>query len=337
MKRTAGAFLVAAALGGCMSAGQHRPWPATNNCSSCGSHSAAVPAVQGPWGQPITARGVSHGPMDMGSGVMQASHAGGAGGAMQVSHHPLAGHSGSVAVPPPPYGAVAAAGAVMPGMAAQGPAKRTEIRFLGPDGTKIRWMNGGPDGRPMPSPQALSVPARYNFSQGAVYRLKLDVPREDLPALYPTLEIVPSNARTDVFLTHSAVPVAFSNEDFDQVKAGNYVTKVIYLPDPQFQDLATAGPEEIVSTRLEPGADPIAEAYRRGSILAVVRFGNIDLELPHSPPLGSTRPAATGLQQVGMSAGAPPKTEATSGRDRMPGETVIRTAPAPKRWWSLSK
>jgi hypothetical protein len=36
---------------------------------------------------------------------------------------------------------------------------------------------------------------------------------------------------------------------------------------------------------LEPGADPIAEACKRGSILAVVRVGNIDLEAPNTPSM----------------------------------------------------
>jgi hypothetical protein len=58
------------------------------------------------------------------------------------------------------------------------------------------------------------------------------------------------------------------------------VTKVIYLPDPEFQDLALAGVETLVSTRLDPGVDPIAEADRRGSILAILRIGNLDLQLP---------------------------------------------------------
>ena len=61
--------------------------------------------------------------------------------------------------------------------------------------------------------------------------------------------------------------------------AGNFVTKVIYLPDPEFQELALAGVETLVSTRLDPGVDPIVEADRRGSILAVVRLGNKDVEL----------------------------------------------------------
>jgi hypothetical protein len=70
--------------------------------------------------------------------------------------------------------------------------------------------------------------------------------------------------------------VQFTEEDFDQVLSGNFVTKVIYLPDPEFQELALAGVETLVSTRLDPGVDPIAEADRRGSILAILRMGNKD-------------------------------------------------------------
>ena len=62
--------------------------------------------------------------------------------------------------------------------------------------------------------------------------------------------------------------------------SGNFVTKVIYLPDPEFQELALAGVETLVSTRLDPGVDPIVEADRRGAILAIVRLGNKDLQLP---------------------------------------------------------
>ena len=38
--------------------------------------------------------------------------------------------------------------------------------------------------------------------------------------------------------------------------------------------------ETLVSTRLDPGVDPITEADRRGSILAIIRVGGKDLELP---------------------------------------------------------
>src|SRR5262249_60274489 len=134
------------------------------------------------------------------------------------------------------------------------------------------------------APSAIYGPGRYPLPQAALYRLKLtDIPGWQGPPLYPTLEGVPANARTATFLAHSAVPLTFTPDDLEQVRAGNYVVKVIYLPYPQFQDLAVAVPGEVVSTRLEPGADPIAEALQRGSILLVVRLGNIDLEAPGTP------------------------------------------------------
>jgi hypothetical protein len=124
-----------------------------------------------------------------------------------------------------------------------------------------------------------------------VYRLKLsNIANRPGLELYPTLEVVPSNARSDPFLAHSSVPVAFTEEDFEQVAAGNFLIKVVYLPDPQYQDLATTGPDEVVSSRLEPGVDPIAEAHRRGNILLVVRMGNIDLEAANTPAMDSPNP-----------------------------------------------
>ena len=65
------------------------------------------------------------------------------------------------------------------------------------------------------------------------------------------------------------------------------MTKVIYLPDPKYQELAVSGVETLVSTRLEPGVDPILEADKRGTILLIVRLGAIDLEMPSSPVAGA--------------------------------------------------
>ncbi len=165
-------------------------------------------------------------------------------------------------------------------------APRTQIRFTRPTGMKVAWFAQGPDGRPAFSNVPLEAPARYNFPQGAVYRLKLSN-IEGRPGLeiYPTMEVVPCNAKTEAFLAHSAVPIEFTQDDFKQIAEGNFVTKVIYLPDPQNQDVTGTGTDEIVSTRLEPGANPINEALRRGSILVIIRMGNVDQEAPNTPPL----------------------------------------------------
>jgi hypothetical protein len=167
---------------------------------------------------------------------------------------------------------------------------RTSIRFTGPAGMKVTWQLS--DGGFNPVETGLTAPKEYNFAQEQVYRLRLTQVRPNLPGrtFYPTLEVLPASPKTATFLSHSTVPVSFTDEDFDQVAAGNLVVKVIYLSDPAFQGLVPGAAEVIVSTRLEPGADPIQEAQRRGSILAIVRLGNIDLENRSSPAVVTPRP-----------------------------------------------
>lgn len=157
-----------------------------------------------------------------------------------------------------------------------------QILFNRPEAMQVRWDVTGVanfDSDP------LVVPGRKNFPEGGIYRLKITslAGREGVE-LYPTLEIGPTTPRTAAYLAHNAIPVQFTEEDFDQVLSGNFVTKVIYLPDPEFQEMALAGVETLVSTRLDPGIDPIVEADRRGSIMAVVRLGNKDVEMPGTVP-----------------------------------------------------
>ena len=152
----------------------------------------------------------------------------------------------------------------------------TQVKFIEPADMQVGWqMQGGF------ADSQLSTPGRYNFHQGATYRLKLtNIPgsgREGL-ILYPTLQVYPAHPQTEAFLSHNAVPVQVTEEDLDQVQANNFVTKVIYLPSPEHQELAVANIEQLVSTRLDPGLDPVAEADRRGTILLVIRIGNMDVE-----------------------------------------------------------
>lgn len=175
------------------------------------------------------------------------------------------------------------------GMAVQSVA--SQVAFVGPDGMLVSWdvsMPGQFDS------EGLVCPGRYNFQQGAIYRLKLtNVPGRPGVELYPTLEVGPAMPRTQAFLSHNAMPVQITEEDFDQVLSGNFVTKVIYLPDPEYQELALAGVETLVSTRLDPGVDPIVEADRRGSIMGILRIGNKDFEIPgDGMPGGDVMPAS---------------------------------------------
>ena len=184
----------------------------------------------------------------------------------------------------------------------------------------MRWdvgANGMFDSEP------LVAPGRYNFPQGAIYRLKLtDIPGYPGVELYPTLEIAPTVPRTEAFIAHNFIPFQFTDDDFKQVLSGNFVTKVIYLPDAEYQELALAGVETLVSTRLDPGVDPIVEADRRGSIMAIIRVGNKDLQgggemgvaggnevvqAGYWGPIPCDHPRASIAQAVGQPTAVPPE------------------------------
>ncbi|MFI5459476.1 MAG: hypothetical protein ACHRXM_28965 [Isosphaerales bacterium] len=211
----------------------------------------------------------------------------------------------------PPYNAAQMAG---PGAGGAASGRRfmstkSQIYFLDPTGMHIGWQtNAGPNGERTYLPAQLTVPARYNFNQGFIYRLKItNIPGRPAVTLYPTIEVGPTTPGTDAYLAHNAIPVQFTSEDFDQVvDGGNFVTKVIYLPDPKYQELAVSGVETLVSTRLEPGVDPILEADKRGTILLIVRLGAIDLEMPGSASAGAPVVGGVGGTVTLESSGVPP-------------------------------
>ena len=151
----------------------------------------------------------------------------------------------------------------------------SQINFLGVESLVVNFDATRPgtfDSAP------LVFPAAHDFPQGNIYRLKLsNIPGHPGKELYPTLEVAPTAARTQAFLAHSSVQVEFTDTDFDQVFSGNFVTKVVYLPNPEFQGIAMSGVGTLVNTQLQPGVDPIVEASKRGAILAVIRMGNKDL------------------------------------------------------------
>ena len=160
------------------------------------------------------------------------------------------------------------------------PVPTTQILFNQPQAMKIAYDVVG-DGSF--TSECLIVPGRLEFAQGGIYRLKLsDIEGREGVELYPTVEVGLANPRTAAYLAHNAISIQFTEEDLDQALSGNFVTKVIYLPDPEFQGEVISGIDTLVSTRLEPGLDPIIEADRRGSILAIIRLGNKDIELTGS-------------------------------------------------------
>ena len=160
---------------------------------------------------------------------------------------------------------------------AAGPMAKSQLYFTGPAGMHVQLPTQ--DLHRFDS-EPLDAPGRYNFPQGAGYRLKLTrIPGYPGVELYPTVEVARHTPRTAAYLAHSAVSIELTDEDFRQALSGNVVTKVIYVPDAGRGDFPGGTTQTLISTYLEPDADPITEADREGTLLAVVRLGNKQLEL----------------------------------------------------------
>ena len=171
-----------------------------------------------------------------------------------------------------------------------------QVAFKGSEGTTIQWdvlQLGAFDSVPVVCKD--TKPVFQNFQTAHSYRLKLsNIPGREGLTLYPTLTINAVTPRTRAYLDHNAIPVKFTENDFDQIEN---VTKVIFLPSQQYQNLALAGGvDTIVNTQLPAGADPIVEAQNRGAILAVVQIGNKDLSIDGSNYAGSESAVVPGEQ-----------------------------------------
>jgi RNA polymerase sigma factor (sigma-70 family) len=106
-----------------------------------------------------------------------------------------------------------------------GESRDVQLRIAGPVGMKVCVTAAGP-GTAVP----IEVPGRLNLEQGKLFRLKLtDIPNRPGAEQFPTVEIPRVNAAAESFVTSSAIPIEFTDDDFDHVTDGALITKVVYL------------------------------------------------------------------------------------------------------------
>ena len=122
-----------------------------------------------------------------------------------------------------PYDAVAAVGALPP-MGMNAPINaRTSVRFNRPQDMQIGWY--GPTGLTNQLPLGpLQLRSRRHLSPEAFQR------RQGRQRPLPDARSCSGHAQDRNVPRHSSVPISFTDEDFEQVNAGNFLVKVIYLP-----------------------------------------------------------------------------------------------------------
>ncbi len=144
------------------------------------------------------------------------------------------------------------------------------VRLKAPEGALIAPFVGG-------SPQA----ARYKsltvgLQVGNVYRFRLsEITRLDGVHLYPSVEVIdrlyPPAGRELAF----PIPIELNADDLRLAARGNYVTRVIYIEEP---DEALPFTEDNLAEQryfeVLPGDDPLVVAQGLGRPVAILRIGN---------------------------------------------------------------
>jgi uncharacterized repeat protein (TIGR01451 family) len=163
---------------------------------------------------------------------------------------------------------------------AQAPAPLLGVRILGPEGMHVAFFQGHAPPRDFPAPVTVGLRPGY------VHRIRLTgLPERPGVTLAPTLEVVgtvcmpPKLAGAD----HPA-PLVITEQDIEHVLSGAYLTKIVYLEDPDKAVPVAGKPDQPLEMEVPPDRDLMNEARNLGRPLLIVRLGQREVapeELAH--------------------------------------------------------
>jgi len=117
------------------------------------------------------------------------------------------------------------------------------------------------------------APARVGMLIAPVYRIRVTgIPRHPGEEVFPTIELVNRLYTPRGQEQRFAVPIDLTQEDLELALEGKFVTRVIYLEDPE-SALPVRDPKDQNWFDVGPGRDPLAIADRLGRPVAIVRMG----------------------------------------------------------------
>lgn len=152
----------------------------------------------------------------------------------------------------------------------------------------IAFCLRGPDGltlspetsaayRPGPVPTH-RVPAHFGFFPRSTMHWKLGGPPvASGKPVYALLTISSFQSKEEAALAQDGLTLTISKADLDSALAGQEVTRVVYR-DKATEDGRAPRLETLSSAELEPSQDPLAEASKRGAVLATLKLSNEPFE-----------------------------------------------------------
>ena len=142
------------------------------------------------------------------------------------------------------------------------------VQIKAPAGVLVSLAEEGTFGEFSPAP------IRAGMLIGQVYRFRVtNIPLNPGVEVFPTIEVINRLYAPRGQEVRFAIPVELTNEDLVLAKDGKFVTRVIYLEDPQRALPTAEDPQTQRWFEAGPGRDPLAMADQLGRPMAILRLG----------------------------------------------------------------
>lgn len=143
------------------------------------------------------------------------------------------------------------------------------VQIVPPEGTKVAAVVQGAFADDLPAPQT------FGCLIGAVYRFRItEIPLQPGAELYPTVEVIDRTYPPAGLELKYPIPVHLTAEELQYALEGKFVTRVIYLEDPDVAIPNAYEPGFQPYFELPPGEDPVITANQLGRPVAILRLGS---------------------------------------------------------------
>lgn len=110
---------------------------------------------------------------------------------------------------------------------------------------------------------------------GQVYRIKITgIPRNEGFEVFPTIEVINRMYPPPGLEKHFPVPIEFTLDELEMALSGLFVTRVIYLEDPNGALPVADDPNHQRYFEVRADEDPLKAADRLGRPMAIIRMGS---------------------------------------------------------------
>lgn len=169
-------------------------------------------------------------------------------------------------------------------------ARLYECALKGPDGVNVALVGFGPDGY---GPEQWPLPIRVPMLDELSMSFKLTgIPGEPDAALYVLLtpKALPLDQIANLRTAKPALTM--TKADLAAALVGKDVTKILVLPPQDGEPAVKPALEVVTSADLDPNADLVLAASRRGTIVATLLISKNAPPPPFAPPVGDDLPLA---------------------------------------------